>query len=452
VLQKPNIQPPIPAPERISSLGRAQAFAIMAPASDPEVPRGISGAPRGTIETAIDLQPKGDAKMQKKLIAVAVAGLLSGAAFAQSNVTIYGVADGYYGRLSATGQMSNNYFNSGGLSGSRLGFKGEEDLGGGLKAVFLYELAFNLDSNSTADQAINDAGVRTGAAAGAKTTGGNGLTSTRQSYVGLGGGFGTVVLGRLATPGNSFITKFDALASAAISPQGILSAKLGYDGTNYFSSTINPGDAGRVNNAIAYLSPNFNGFSAVVAYGSGEEFTQGAEKESVTGLGLNYENGPIAAGYVYHHVSNVGADNTLKTATNDKPNLSEHMIGASYDFGAVKVLGSYQNMKLSRPGLPSPLTNRNTLWQLGVVAPVGAGNVHLAYGKSNIKSTAYADNGKSWTLAYTHGFSKRTTGYVGYNYTDNDGDTVNGGGTAGILTPTAGGSSKAFVVGLRHTF
>jgi predicted porin len=289
VLQKPNIQPPIPAPERISSLGRAQAFAIMAPASDPEVPRGISGAPRGTIETAIDLQPKGDAKMQKKLIAVAVAGLLSGAAFAQSNVTIYGVADGYYGRLSATGKMSNNHFNSGGLSGSRLGFQGQEDLGGGLKAVFQYELAFNLDGGANAGSgAINDC------------VGNNGLTTTRQSYVGLGGGFGTVVLGRLQTPGY-YIGKFDALASAAISPQAILSANLG--------STIAPSNAGRVNNAIAYLSPNFNGFSAVVAYGSGEETTQGTEKESVTGLGLNYENGPIAAGYVYHHVSNVGADN-----------------------------------------------------------------------------------------------------------------------------------------------
>jgi predicted porin len=99
------------------------------------------------------------------------------------------------------------------------------------------------------------------------------------------------------------------------------------------------------------------------------------------------------------------------------PNLSEHMIGASYDFGAVKVLGSYQNMKLSGGGLTSPATNRNNLWQLGVVAPVGAGNVHLAYGKTNIKTTPAADNGKSWTLAYTHGFSKRTTGYVGYNYT-----------------------------------
>ncbi|WP_126446127.1 porin [Sulfuricystis multivorans] len=369
--------------------------------------------------------------MQKKIIALAVAGLVSGAAFAQSNVTVYGVADGYYGRLSADGMMSNNYFNSGGLSGSRIGLRGSEDLGGGLKAVFEYELGFNLDNTAKdATQAINKQDT---------TNGGNGINGTRQSYVGLGGGFGTVVVGRLQTPGY-YIGKFDALASSTISPQSILSGKSG--------ATIAPNNNGRVNNTIAYMSPNFNGFSAVVAFGSGEENTQGAEKESVQGLGLNYANGPLAVGYVFHHVTNVTANNTANV---DFPNRSEHMIGASYDFGMVKVLGSYQNQKNSGGGLTDPATKRDNIWQLGVVVPVGAGNVHLAYGKYNLKSTAASDDAKSWTLAYTHGFSKRTTGYAGYNYTSNDGDNLTG-GTAGILAPTPGGNSKAFVVGVRHTF
>lgn len=353
--------------------------------------------------------------MQKKIIALAVAGLVSGAAFAQSNVTIYGVADGYYARLSATGQMSNNHFNSGGLSGSRLGFRGNEDLGGGLKAVFEYELAFNLDNTSGgAGTAINNA------------AGSNGLTGTRQSYVGLGGGFGTVVLGRLQTPGY-YIGKFDALASAAISPQAVLVNKAGW--------TIAPNNNGRVNNSVAYMSPTFSGFSAVVAYGSGEENIQNAEKESVTGLGLNYANGPLAVGYVYHRVGNVGANNVANAAF---PNLTENMIGASYDFGVAKVLGSWQNKKVTG-------TATDKLWQLGVVAPVGAGNVHFAYGKLDMD--AANSDAKSWTLAYTHGFSKRTTGYVGYNRTTNSSAQ-----NAGILTPAAGGSSNAFVTGLRHTF
>lgn len=377
--------------------------------------------------------------MQKKIIALAVAGLMSGAAFAQSNVTIYGVADGYYGRLSADGKQSNNVFNSGGLSGSRLGFRGAEDLGGGMKAVFEYELAFNLDNTGTTAEAINS------------TSAGNGITGTRQSYVGLGGGFGTFVLGRLQTPGY-YVGKFDALASSTISPQAVLVGKAGW--------TIAPSNNGRVNNSVAYMSPNFSGFSAVAAYGSGEETTLDAEKESVLGLGLNYSNGPIDVGYVYHRVANVGANNfavgatgagcTLSNVTGlvtcaapvaavtDKPNLTENMIGAAYNFGVVKLLGSYQNAKTT--GAAS-----NKLWQIGAVAPIGNGNIHFAYGKLNMD--AADSDAKSWTLAYTHSLSKRTTAYAGYNRTTND-DLQ----SAGILAPIAGGASKALVGGVRHTF
>jgi predicted porin len=352
--------------------------------------------------------------MQKKIIALAVAGLMSGAAFAQSNVTIYGVADGYYGRLSAEGKQSNNYFNSGGLSGSRLGFRGAEDLGGGLKAVFEYELAFNLDNTGTTAEAINSSSA------------GNGINGTRQSYVGLGGGFGTVVLGRLQTPGY-YVGKFDALASSTISPQSVLVGKAGW--------TIAPSNNGRVNNSVAYMSPNFSGFSAVVAYGSGEENVLNAEKESVTGLGLNYSNGPLDVGYVYHRVGNVGATNVAGATF---PNLTENMIGAAYNFGVVKVLGSWQNKKTTGSAT-------DKLWQLGVVAPIGAGNVHLGYGKLDMDAANM--DAKSWTLAYTHSLSKRTTAYAGYNRTTND-DLQ----TAGILAPTAGGASKALVGGVRHTF
>jgi len=352
--------------------------------------------------------------MQKKIIALAVAGLVSGAAFAQSNVTIYGVADAYYGHLSATGNQSVNAINSGGLSGSRLGFRGNEDLGGGLKAVFEYELAFNLDNTGTSNAAINSTGA------------GNGITGTRQSYVGLSSAtMGTVVLGRLQTPGY-YIGKFDALASSTISPQAILSGNLG--------ATINPGNNGRVNNAAAYISPTFGGFSAVAAYGFGEENVQSAEEESVFGLGLNYAAGPFAISYVHHSIDNVGANNT---AAGVAPDRRENMIGASYDLGMVKILGNWQDVKTGN--------NDDSMWQLGAVAPIGKGNLHFAYGKTS--RDVNSSDAKSWTLAYTYGLSKRTTLYTGYNRTTNDRLQ-----TAGILAPTAGGSSKALVAGLRHTF
>lgn len=359
--------------------------------------------------------------MQKKIIALAIAGLASTAAFAQTNVTVYGVADAYYGQFSAKGTDGLKGIQSGGLSGSRVGFRGTEDLGNGLKAVFEYELAFSLDSNAANTAAINGGTT----AADAR---GNGLTSTRQSFVGLAGGFGTVVAGRLQTPGY-YIGKFDALASAAISPQAILATNRGV--------TIAPSNNGRVNNAAAYISPTFSGFSAVAAYGFGEETVNRADKESVIGLGLNYANGPIAAGYVYHKVNNVGATNVANVKFGD---LKEHMLGASYDFGVVKLLASYQTVDNSRVR-----NDEDKLWQVGAVVPVGKGNVHAAYGK--LSRDASSSDSKSWTVAYTYGLSKRTTAYAGYNSTSNDSLA-----TAGVLTPTAGGKSKGFVTGLRHTF
>lgn len=352
--------------------------------------------------------------MQKKLIALAVAGLVSGAAFAQSNVEIYGVADGYYGYVKAGDAKVNPAFNSGGLAGSRIGFKGAEDLGNGMKAVFQYELgSLNIDQND------------------------NGINKTRQSYVGLAGGFGTVVLGRLQTPGY-YTTKVDALAASAISPQAILGGGM--------RSTIAPTGDARLDNAIAYLSPNFSGFSAVLAYAAGEQATGcdvcSSDKQGVWGLGLDYAGGPVAVSFVHHNISNAGGD--------PDADVKEYMLGGSYDLKMVKILGSYQTRKNDKTD------KTDKLWQLGAIAPVGPGNVHFAYAKTDMD----VDNtdSKSWTLAYTYGFSKRTTGYVGYNRTTNDDGA--GLGMAERLLGAAtiagahltGENQTAFVVGLNHKF
>jgi len=128
--------------------------------------------------------------MQKKLIALAVAGLASTAAFAQTNVQIYGSLDyGYSYRFDArnalpggstAGYNSASQFNGGQSAGNRLGFKGTEDLGNGLKAVFLMEQGFNLEANDNNSTASS-----------------NSFTYTRQAYMGLSGNFGTVIGGRL---------------------------------------------------------------------------------------------------------------------------------------------------------------------------------------------------------------------------------------------------------------
>ncbi|PKO55512.1 MAG: porin, partial [Betaproteobacteria bacterium HGW-Betaproteobacteria-21] len=129
--------------------------------------------------------------MQKKLIALAVAGLMSAPVFAQSNVTIYGIVDMGYKNLgnnvnSAVGNRS--AIDSGQYSGSRLGFRGTEDLGNGLKASFVLETGINVDNG----------GFNQGNTAFA-----------RQSFVALSGGFGTVALGRQYTPQHILMSAVD---------------------------------------------------------------------------------------------------------------------------------------------------------------------------------------------------------------------------------------------------
>jgi predicted porin len=118
------------------------------------------------------------------------------------------------------------------------------------------------------------------------------------------------------------------------------------------------------------------------------------------------------------------------------------MIGASFNAGFLTVLGSYQDAKLKN-------YDKNKLYQIGVVVPVGAGNIHFAYGKLDMKDDTY--DAKSMTVAYTHALSKRTTAYAGYNKTDNKDNSALGLTNVNIATGSTS-SAKGLVVGMRHSF
>ncbi len=369
--------------------------------------------------------------MQKKLIALAIAGLVSAPVFAQSNVTIYGVADAYMG-FGSHGDNDMAAVNSGGLSGSRLGFRGTEDLGNGLKAVFTFEQGYKVDD-------------------------GTGLgDNSRQSFVGLAGAFGAVTLGRQYAPGYDF--QYDALQSSPVlSPQAILSGEVG--------SSIDASNGARWNNSVAY-NGMFSGLKvrAIYSMAAGED-TVGASAGTVTatppyagnwadpsdddamGLGLEYANGPLKVGAVYQ---------VLQTASNHalRDDQTEWLLGGSYNFGVATLALSYQDAE----SLGKVKNQDAKLWQVGVLVPVGAaGNVHLAYGEVKADNVIGSDSAKSksYTLAYTHALSKRTTAYTGYNRTDND--TGLDFGPVADLDKTVplrngGENSDLFVVGVRHTF
>ena len=370
--------------------------------------------------------------MQKKLIALAVAGLVSAPAFAQSNVTIYGVADAYVGSFS--GDITNgagnkdgarvNGVNSGGMSGSRIGFRGAEDLGNGLKAVFTFEQAINLDNAS-------------------------GIEGARQQFVGLAGGFGTVVAGRLQTPGYDWGAKYDPMGAAVFSPMGQLSD------SRVMTISGREGLA-RVENALAYISPSFSGLVVKAAYAFGEQDgvdttapVTDEERQGVLGLSADYTNGPAAVGVVYHGLSNIAGIDGL--------DQDEWALGGSYDFGVVKAIASYQQSKLdSAAG-----DYKSKLWQVGASVPVGAaGAAHVAY--AQLKGDDSGDKAKSWALAYTHSLSKRTNLYAAYIQVDFDENAqiesaatipgVTGNYSFGGVRAEADEKYQGMVVGVRHTF
>ena len=361
--------------------------------------------------------------MQKKLIALAVAGLASAGAFAQSNVTVYGVADMYVGSFKTDNMERSTQVNSGGLSTSRIGFKGVEDLGNGLKALFTMEYALSLDSDESA------------------TGNGTGIGKARQGFVGLTGGFGTAVAGRLQTAGYDWQAKTDVLHGTAIDP---LNAVQGgsINAPGFLIGSGSGAIAARANNAVAYISPSFGGVTVALnrAYVAEESGAKDAETNAIANLiSVSYDNGPLYVGGVYANLDGKAGGPTVADRT-------DWALGAGYDFKVVKVTAGFQKSKDKQISDDS-----NTAWSLGAAVPVSAaGTIHASFAKSTLKNNAAGDTDevgiKSWTLAYTHGLSKRTTAYAGYHQVNRDDN---------IAVPAGadvGAKTQAFVAGVNHKF
>lgn len=370
--------------------------------------------------------------MQKKLVALAVASLASGAAMAQSNVTIYGVVDaGYvYSSGSAGKGMGDRTFSgiaSGIAAGNRLGFKGEEALGNGLKAVFTLEYGLDIDTNN---------GIGTG-----------GLNA-RQQFVGLSSDkLGTVSLGRQYAPGFNAAARNDALDATDMAIQSSLSA--------LSNMTITPNSPARFNNSVAYNSNSYSGLSVSAIYGFGEEGTTASTTDGGRyGLGANYANGPINVDLVYQSRQNVviALPGVPKDFTGK--DINEWYLGGSYDFKVVKVFASYQQL-YSQTTKATPVYKGADLWTVGVNAPVGPGTLAFSYGMLSLDNTKQKD-GESWGAGtmYTYPLSKRTAVYGAYSYFSNDNHSTVPGQT--IIVPgligTPGESNYTVGAGLMHSF
>ena len=423
--------------------------------------------------------------MQKKLIALAIAGLASTGALAQTNVTIYGVVDAFYANVQSSQVVSaanptgkDNKFSGlagGGLSGSRLGFKAEEDLGGGWKAGTMLEFG----------TLQPDGGAQAGAASS------SGLQNIRQSNVFVSSAsLGTFQAGRIYTAGTNAAGKFDPEAASSFGPVSRITGGLGLS-VDGGASTSNA----RVNNSIAWLSPNWKGFSGQLQYAFGENGEQtkaaaagaavpgnagtaatpggNSDDARMWGLGIDYTNGPLAVGFAYNDWNDYGGTSGAVGSTSRE--LTEWFIGASYDFGMAKLFASYQDFSMDNmttagtQGATSAAVTGTAgaksdgdIWSVGATVPVmKAGTVTLTY--ASLDRTTRAGTGLAkmgadadgWGISYRHALSKRTTAYVGYTQLDNGSKTnplSTLGVGSGIATPSAGGDSSGYGMGLRHTF
>lgn len=354
--------------------------------------------------------------MKKSLIALAALAA-SGVAMAQSSVTLYGVLDtgvSYFkGDDSVYGLTK-----TGGNTNSRLGFRGVEDLGNGLKATFDLEAGFNVDDGTgyLGKNGPNDTG----------------LQFRRTSTVGLEGAFGTVRLGRELTASYRAVSRYDVFNDTGAG------ASLAWNTTN---TSYNP----RVDNAITYYTPEFSGFKAGLNYGFGEQ--QKARDSRYVGAGATYDNGPISAGLGYERSNNVNAIPALNFSGFD---LTTWQLGAAYNFGVAKLAGFYKDTKYKSVDFGGSVKFKT--FGLGVSAPVGAaGEVRASYNHYKLSD----NNGKAQqvSLGYVHNLSKRTALYGTYAYLKNkDGLAFQLNGAMPGAGLKNGEKQHGLQLGVRHAF
>ena len=347
---------------------------------------------------------------------VGIAALLVAATFsasAQSNVVLYGIVDAALVRTDpASGTATTELF-SGLQSGSRWGFRGREDLGGGLSADMQLEGGFNTDTGQL---------------------GQGGRLFGRLAWVGLSGGFGQVRAGRFNLAGHDL--------ADYISPFGVVYADAGVNRAVATSSTIL-----RVDNLVMYTTPKMAGFEGKLGYSfrhDGIEVAGNSNNTNVLTASGTVSLGALFAG-VSHEAINCPASTTTPatgTCSLASKNDQKHtMAGVAYDlkFVVLRALYSIEKNVFVSPAVTSSPDSRGYL--LGLTAPLGKGELKLSFQERDDKSTADADL-QIWAIGYQYDLSRRTSLAVFFVSTDNENNVA-------ALTAR---DRKQYGGGLRHRF
>lgn len=354
--------------------------------------------------------------MDKKILSAAIIAAMAAPVVAVADTTLYGQID-----LSMDSVDMDNP--GAGVNGddinmnsnnSRIGVKGSEDLGNGLSAI--YQLEYQVDPTG------NDTN------AGAISTG-------RDQWLGLNGGFGKVRFGTMATLYKSTGSLVDPMWDTALQGR-----------TNGLASNLHNDDGangeGRATNTIGYDTPDFNGLSAGLTYsfddacGVGTTAAGCADDDSYS-LGAKYANGPAVVFADYITSDQGDSDDAWK-------------VGGSYQFGDIGVYGQYEGdggliSQMGSLGSPGTITAGNTtedadLWQLGASYTMGSAMLYAAYAQGDDNNVTTDDDQAydAWILAGKYSLSKRTMTYAGFTQVSED--------------CTGCGETDHFALGMRHSF
>ncbi len=353
--------------------------------------------------------------MKKSLLALAALTAFAGVASAQSSVTLFGVVD-VSARNVKNGTTSIKSLSKDGNASSRLGFRGVEDLGGGMRAGFWIEGAMDPDTGTAGGQ-----------------------TWQRRSTVSLMGGFGEIRLGRDYTPTFWNHTVFDPFGTNGIGAQTNLMTP--YTVTSVLNNVGVGNGAGtlvRANNTIGYFLPAMGGLYGQVMVAAGE----GVAGNKYIGGRVGYAAGPVNVA--------VALGNTEVNGIRDQKAMN---VGASFNMGFMTLMGQYHRYTVDNNTGADP---KQTNMMIGALVPVGAGTIKASYGKAAADGTA--NDGTQIAVGYVHDLSKRTALYTHFSKISNETGarySVAGPGAGG--SPAFGGTatkpgSTGYEFGVRHSF
>lgn len=346
----------------------------------------------------------------KRLFAAGVGGLLGFGAQAQTNVTLYGVVDAgveYVSHAGSDGAGSMYRVSSGNSAGSRWGLRGTEDLGGGLRGIFVLESGLHVDTGTT-------------------TLGGR--LFGRQAFIGIAGPWGQVTLGR---QNNTLFDFFVPLDPSRYKPYSLLAHDAHF--------------AGRADNAIKYTG-KFGGLTVSGLYSTGYDATIAAGSEvpgaprvgQEMGAGAYYTTGDFGMALVY--------DQRRGTSVATAGNLERrYAAGLIYTSGPFTAVAGYRHLQ---GGLTSPGFRSNLYWLGGAYAIQPALTLHAGIYRTDRRASD--DDAMSYTLQAVYSLSKRTDVYLNASYMDNKGRSSLG--VASSLKTAPGLGQTGVVAGIKHIF